>query len=449
MKQAFYIVFITIVIVLLCIFDQLLTEVNAFYIPFIKHISINFFIASVAYLLTIRKSSFDFFHPIHIFSFFVFCIFYISPIWLISVGHGEEFGRTVYSGCKEATSYATIGILCYYIGYAITNVPKTLCYTEVESVNNKVLTKAKIWLLLLIPINIAILLSRGMSLFYIFSMGQGSYEVSMGLADQYLFLINISYLMIVPWLIYCHYENSIWKRILVSYIIFVIFNMYGWRFITYIMAISWAIMYFRTKNRTLNFKYVVVMFVALLSYSVVMGEIRSYIRNGEVFSNSEEGDDPLTNTLETNFNIYNAFYALVDECPKKVDHTYGEASIVTPITMWIPRTIWAEKNNNKSVAVLVKILGAHAVSRGLAFPVFYEYYLDFGLIGIIFFSFLLGKYSKKSIAYYNSNSLFKILFFAILCGFWIQYINRSYMGMLCTLFGFLFAPMLYFKKYIK
>lgn len=78
MKQAYYIVFITIVIVLLCIFDQLLTEVNAFYIPFIKHISINFFYSICCLFAYNSKIELRFFSP-HSY-FFVFRFLYFLYI---------------------------------------------------------------------------------------------------------------------------------------------------------------------------------------------------------------------------------------------------------------------------------------------------------------------------------------------------------------------------------
>lgn len=144
-------------------------------------------------------------------------------------------------------------------------------------------------------------------------------------------------------------------------------------------------------------------------------------------------------------------YALADKCPKYCDHTYGEVLFVAPIRIWIPRAVWKDKPKlDTSVNVLfTKILGSEAQKRALAFPIFYEFYLDFGSFGVIFMSIFLGFICKKSIGLYNKNSITAIIAYAILCGFWIQYINRSYTAMLCTLFVFLYAPLFIYKKYLK
>lgn len=182
-----------------------------------------------------------------------------------------------------------------------------------------------------------------------------------------------------------------------------------------------------------------------------MGELRSSIRGHDINQEEKSTEESILYTIESNFNIYNSFYALVDKYPRLYNYKYGESLIVSPIRMWIPRALWSNKPRlDTSVDVLFnELLKVEAERRALAFPIFYEYYLDFGIIGIICMPLLLGFLCKKSIQLYNNNSIIGIISYAIFCGFLIQYINRSYSAQLGTLFVFLYAPMLFYKNKLK
>jgi oligosaccharide repeat unit polymerase len=85
----------------------------------------------------------------------------------------------------------------------------------------------------------------------------------------------------------------------------------------------------------------------------------------------------------------------------------------------------------------------------MSIPNIGEYYLDFGILGVVLLSFFIGLICKKMIKFYYSASLYDIIIYAIFCGYLIQFINRGNVAQLITLFVFLYWPLLLYKKEFK
>ena len=139
----------------------------------------------------------------------------------------------------------------------------------------------------------------------------------------------------------------------------------------------------------------------------------------------------MSSTLESNFNIYQTYYGVVGTYPEKEDYFYGQACFVYPfVVMWIPRYIWPDKPKGTGFPAGVALLKScpSAIREARSFPNIYEYYIDFGPLGVIVFSFFIGVICRKMLDFYNSCSIYKIICYAIFIGFMIQFINRGYIA---------------------
>ena len=119
--------------------------------------------------------------------------------------------------------------------------------------------------------------------------------------------------------------------------------------------------------------------------------------------------------------------------------------------MWIPRFIWPNKPAGTEFPAGIALLNScpSALKEAMSFPNIYEYYIDFGPIGVIIISFIIGVICKKMVKLYNSEHIYNVICYALFLGFLIQFINRGYIAQLITLFVFLYAPLLFYKKELK
>lgn len=417
---------------------------------------ISYVISFCIYWFACNKLRFDFFHPIHIYFIFYFFIFFITPLFLIDSQDTLCVDDDVMGACIRATIIVVIALLAYTVGYLTTrnnnNTPAPVESLAPHKIR-PILRKSYLLFILCYAISIYYALYSGKTILSILTFG------SMGLAelpsipddDKMLFMINISYSTLVPWLFICTYSKNKVMPVILSYLLISLFFSYGWRFIIYILAISFLITRSRVLGKRITSVQLTVLIIILLLFSVFTGSVRNSVRNGVKADFEGFNAENVSFTLESNFNIYKSFYGVVGTYPSKADYFYGQACFVYPFIMWIPRYVWPSKPYGIQYPAGQAMLKScpSALKEGMSYPNIYEYYIDFGAIGVIIISFFIGKICRKMLNLYYSKSIFKIISYALFMGFLIQFINRGYIAQLITLFVFLYLPLLLYRKYFK
>lgn len=407
------------------------------------------------YILTYNGKT-EVFHPIHIYFIFYILIFFLTPRILIHLNDTLCGGVNVMGGCVKATFIVVFGLFSFSLGYLLTktnNVMHTI--KPIPNISRQKILRLSYYIFAIVYIiSFLYAMRSGKTIFSILSFGGIGYvRINQNPNDQLLFLINVSYALIVPWLFICAYSRSIFIKILLSYLMLSLYFSYGWRFITYIMVLSFMIVTYRRLGIKPKIRQIIVALICLLLFSVVQGSVRNSIRRGDSVSFQGFTIDNIAYTLKSNFNIYQPFYGVVEKYPDQYNYYYGQACFVYPFIMWIPRFIWHGKpaGDEYPATIAVKRAVSDKVISKMAFsyPNIFEYYIDFGLLGVMLFSFAIGVICKKMIKKYNSNSLYDIITYAVFIGFLIQFINRGYIAMLITLFVFLFSPLLLYRKYYR
>lgn len=410
--------------------------------------------AMFVYYNTIRSCRFDFFHPIHIYMFFYICIFFITPIFLIDIGEEKCMGVDIMSGCIKATFIVLLGLMAFCLGYK--NVKTSEVQLPVrklnEKIERKILRTSYVIFIIIYIISLGYAMRSGKTLASIFSLGTLTYtRIYQDTGDQLLFLINVSYSLLIPWLFICVYGKSKLVKLLTSFLLFSLFVSYGWRFIIYIMILGYLIVHTRISGKKIKFVKIFLLGVILILYSTIQGAIRNDIRSGNKADFEGFSMENIAYTLKSNFNIYQPFYAVADKYPSQYDFYYGQSCFVYPIIMWIPRFIWKDKPLGKDypncVATKKAINESAITDAAFSYPNIFEYYIDFGTIGVLFISYILGCICKKMLRRYNSSSTYDIIIYAIFIGFLIQFINRGNLSQLMTLLFFLFIPIRFYRKY--
>lgn len=416
------------------------------------------FVFGLIYSFAISRSVSNLFQPLHILAFFYLCIFFITPLFLINAHKEDCCGVNVMGGCIEGTFLVLLAFISFCIG-CLRFKKKDSVMSPVKDIpeerKNKILKISYLLFGIFSVANIGLLIAIGYNIGFLFTLGgqSGGLAEVAGIPDNLRFLFNLGYVMLVPWLFMCAYSKKKWIILLSSYILLVIFFAYGWRFIIYIVVISGAIIYYRTRNKQPKLTHIIFLGLALFVYSAIGGMARGSMRKGQTVSMEEFDDNTLVYTLESNFNIYQTYYGVVNTYPGQHGYYYGQAVIASPIIMWIPRIIWPSKPRGEEYPMAVAIMkscGDSAITgAAMASPNIMEYYLDFGIFGVILFSFILGVVCRKMMKLYYSNSLYGIIKYALFCGFLIQLINRGYMAQLCTLIVILYLPLLLYRKYYR
>ncbi|MEK6280444.1 MAG: O-antigen polymerase [Acidobacteriota bacterium] len=142
------------------------------------------------------------------------------------------------------------------------------------------------------------------------------------------------------------------------------------------------------------------------------------------------------------FDIYSQTAVIVETFPEKIDYEYGR-SLVPLVLGWVPRTLWSGKPYPFSIfANIIKgeTLEERAASLAVGLPG--EGYGNFGLIGVLLWSFLMGLACQIGDAYigrmHSSNPL--RLFLAAMMAIWAAMIVRGgvpemfYMGLNVVMF---------------
>ncbi|MDR2993007.1 MAG: O-antigen polysaccharide polymerase Wzy family protein [Bacillus cereus] len=417
-----------------------------------------FLVMSIAYYISNKKEGWDILSPVHIYFWFYACIFIFTPIALILVGRTDCMGVDVMGGCYRATIAAMLSVIFFMIGYSKAKVAKEYKPIKELSMQNRKrsLKIAYLFFFLGLIVDLWVLRMQGRSLLYIFSLGYGdSYERLLGSHDiNFEFVYNIHFAMMIPWLLICHFSQSKTLKIVLTFVMFTIFYAGGFRFIFYIMLLSYVIVYYRKKISRPQVSKILLVVLAVLVFSTFLGMQRGKLRTGEQLQMEATMDNnDIAYTLESNFNIYQPFYGVAEKYPMTYNYTLGRVMLGDAFILWIPRLVWPSKprgdETNMSITMKNSINASVIDQAAMAMPNVAPFYVDWGYVGVILFSFLLGYALKKTLKLFYSGNMLYIITYGILCGILIQYINRGAFVLLTVLLVFFLLPVFFLKKYFK
>ena len=126
--------------------------------------------------------------------------------------------------------------------------------------------------------------------------------------------------------------------------------------------------------------------------------------------------------METNFNLYQPFYAIAIKYPSEHMYSFGKAIFWDTLVTIIPRAIWPNKplawNNSLNTAMRVSTQDFVVTKYGMAVPSLGEYYVDFGFIGTILMCFLMGIVLKNQTRFYRkaNNDLCDLIRYSVTFG---------------------------------
>lgn len=444
-----------IIAVLLCFY---INDYNGEYTVELWFIFLSYIVVAIMYVQTITTmNEFDFFHPIHVVTFLYLCIFGITPILLVGAGREDCFGVDVMPGCIKATTIFLAGYIAYCVGYSVTSIRNT--YPKIIE-ERKIFIETKrllyvsiiIWCIGLIGDSLY-QVSTGKSIFYVLSFGATG-EFDFG-SETYVnselvrFLINFGYCMIIPLVVVFNISKSKILKMAMLFVTASVFYVHGFRIFLVIMLLGIILSYLRMNNKKLTTANLAILMLILLIMIGFLGFTRHSVRGGYSIDFNEFSFDDITYALESNFNIYQPFYGLVTKYPSTYNYTMGSSIFFDSIIMWIPRILWPGKplaTEQTMTIGLKRAVSDYAIDHAaMSWPNIAEYYMEFGVIGVIVIMYILGKVCKKSINLYHSSNFMSLVIYAVFLPTLIQLVIRGYTPSNITMIAFLFAPLLAYK----
>lgn len=397
------------------------------------------------------KKQIDVLEPIVLITAIHLLLFIITPIISLYSNEILWFDKNLWGGCIKGTWLSTLGYFLLVMGYYSTKQGRK-AVTKRRVINfNKICKLSLIIWFFCFACNIVYLLSEGKNILYILTLGgNGTVDTEKLNTSAFSFLGVVSYGMLSAYLYIYQYSNSKLLKLILFYLMISSFLIRGFRFIIVAVIIAPLIFCYLKKGTRPNIISILVLLIFLAGLVGVIEGARDGLRAGNGMGDSITSFlsfEYIKDVLIENFSIYKTYYGIVQNFPLNMDYTYGQLMILYTLVMFIPRGIWPAKPYPISQEVNAVAVSEYASRAGTAYPYLGEYYHEFGIIGICFFSFLLGKICgklKKNMYYKDIHSL--VLYSAI-CPLLFQIMIRGYTPSNFYMIVFSILPIIILKKY--
>lgn len=382
-------------------------------------------VAGLTVLLMWGKHA-DIFEPIYLTLILLIGLFSVAPICLTARGTVTLFGKNFMGGCIKTTFIYIASCVALCLGYYhrerhFEDGPIRL----EKDIRNKDRVLWAMYVIWCIGFLIGMwyeLRSLGRSPMYILTLGgMGENNSSQATVSSVNFLLNFSYSCILPWLYIMFLSKSKAIKFATTYGMLMLYIVCGWRNVVIIVALSYAVVYYMNQNKRPSTKVIVVAIFVGVLFLALLGAMRHGLRNGYKTEVQLFDTKNIAFALESNFNLYQPFYAIVETYPSQFFYTLGEGMIFDTLITFVPRAIWHGKPLARDFALLKAIRRSTSDSvidgAAMAVPSIAEFYVDFGIIGTIILSFVAGKIMqcctklyKKSDRDFSSIALYGIVF---------------------------------------
>lgn len=407
---------------------------------------------AIIFLFVISKVYVKILHPFGMISVLYLLIFIVAPMALISSGDSTCHGDMVMDGCGKGTIIFLLSYLFFSIGYACThiNVQENKICNNKHVLTNKSNIFGVIMLLWMIGCISCCYYIYKSSFAFTFLLGGNEAIVERSNAGL-KFLASFAYFMIFP----CLMLSLICKRKAIVYpivgITVLLFLLRGTRIFLLIILAAYIIMYVRKHNVRIKGIHVIVGIVAFVAMITAVGSNRKTVKGGGEESMTFTSED-VVNTMVTNFDIYKPYYGLVANCPEYYDYSYGKGIFYDTFIALIPRFVWKNKPEEEEMSMSAAIkntTGEGPIRAAMSWPCIAEFYMDFGVLGVLLFSFLYGRIMKKSIRLLNSGNIFDVMTYGVLLPTFFQLIIRGYTPINFIMYICLFLPYFIIKPKLK
>lgn len=373
-------------------------------------------------------------------------VYHVAPIFQFSVGDTARYGVDAMPQTFQAVLLVVAGHIAFTLAYGSRptkekNVEHVPFYHEP---GDKALVVKISYVIFFVAFVLYVFykMSCGFSLSYILSGGFAGTQ-NLTIEDSSLsFLSYMIYTCVGAWAVcFAYGANKLLKVVTYGILIAVLFFSGTRAAILLPLLVPVVISYIR-KDRTPSLAAFGGAIGLLVLLFAVMQVARVGIRSGAGMDLGTGGLASLFEPFYTEIDDFKAFYSLLGIFPDHNDYLFGSQMILGSLTLFIPRAIWPGKPDPQVHDIVNAMYGYRAVLDGVAYPNLGEYYVEFGIVGIITGMFILGflcRYARRLFVKREGLSL-SLVMYSLIYGALFQIIIRGYMPQNFSLMVFLLAP---------
>ena len=297
-------------------------------------------------------------------------------------------------------------------------------------------------------------INQGYGVLYILTLGMaGNADRTQVVESSIDVLFNMRFFMPTACLYISQYSKKKWLAVVLYTITFMEFMAYGFRNILVLLIAAPLVVYYAKRMKMPSNKTIMWILVSLFVLIGVVEIFRASVRQGM----GVVGADwerlnlmSLWRACQGNFDLYKTLYGCVTYVPSQHFYTLGDTLIILTLVTCIPRAIWPGKPVSYVRELSAQFIGAQALKEAWALSTFCEYYVEFGILGCMICSFILGKFCSKMKKWYmrRDRNIDSIIMYAVVYPMLMLLAVRGYMPINFWQIIFLIAPV-YAMKILK
>ncbi|CEQ00897.1 O-antigen polymerase [Paraclostridium sordellii] len=327
-------------------------------------------------------------------TFFVFFYCYMILTPMCQVNYGMFPNTLIYDSnlVLKGNIYISIFMVMYLIAYRFKNVkPFKYCYME-KSIDDRFLKYVLILCIIITIVMSKDIINQLMNLGGSDSFGDS--EASKAIIKRVLFMIPLGYVFYVI----SYYKNikNKYMHIFASICLLLIYFNPLMQKRNSLGPIVLSIVFYFIIRKIGNFGYAIVSVVILLFifpsvkifiHDYYFYDVNTIIQRMKEFSLFKE-------FIWLDFDAYSNYLGTILYV-KDYGLTYGK-QIISTLFFFIPRGLWHGKGLSTGVLIGGYLMSNHRMwFDNLSNPIISEFYIDFGLLGMMMFSYIFGILSKK------------------------------------------------------
>lgn len=422
----------------------------------------SYFIVFGTWICYICKYGFYIFEPSTMVVFLTGFTFSIEPMISINMDDILLAGFSVFDGCIKATIIYTFAIelfmFLYYHHFSIGTKNNVFqlndenFYSEDLEIREPPDSKQMIVVYFFAILGTIVLLydtlQSGYSLQYIFSWGSQGEAVD---SESPLgALINLRYFIAPAYIYLDEYDKRKWPVAVMRVIAIFSLLVRTTRWFLIVLILSPIVYkYVKSKEKIPFVKLTLVCTIVALIIGV-MQFTRGYVRDGAGITGADWSSFSwmsIWGAFSGNFDLYKTLYGAVVYFPASHFYTLGQQMIYVTLVTCIPRAIWP----GKPVSIIDNelkqyFMGAGAVRGHWAYAQLTEFYIEFGVLGVLVIFGLFANWCKHLKKLYTvPRDIHDIIYYSLMFPFLFQLVIRGYMPINFWAFIFMVIPILIIK----
>ncbi len=238
-----------------------------------------------------------------------------------------------------------------------------------------------------------------------------------------------------------------WRILLIPLfaIIFALTSTMGERAVLFILILSPIIYEYIKRNKIPKLTHIIAIILILFVIFGLVGTLRVSIQSNKINSYNKSinlNDIWLEFSYDTG--IYNPFYAMVKNIPQRYNFVYGYTYLAA-IEQPIPRALFPNKGRGPAIGLNIFNGNPLPAETGTAYPIIGDFYVNFGIIGIVIFMFIFGILLRLLWEYLmllGKNNWTKIIF-VMSSVYLIEVVSRGSPSQLLSEWFFIIFPVIF------